>query len=175
MNIILCGPPFSGKSYYGKLLAEHLSRPFIDTDRLIEQRYLTLSGQNLTCREVKLKEGEQLFRKLEAAVIELLGKSPGAIIAIGGGALFDEKNAAVLKKLGKLVLLKTAFSVLWQRLSQKPILPSYIDPHSPQSSFASVVESRTALCLLHADLCLETTHQTDEEILKQLSAYIHGA
>ena len=87
--VFLYGPPGSGKSTLGRLLAQALARPFIDLDGEIESR----SGVAIT--EIFNTEGEPGFRRRErlACLLEVLDRRP-AVIALGGGALLDEANRA---------------------------------------------------------------------------------
>ncbi|QLH34809.1 MAG: AAA family ATPase [Parachlamydiaceae bacterium] len=61
MNIILCGPPFCGKSTLGKLAAEKLGWEFIETDLLLEHCYTQENQTLLTYREIFRQEGEKSF------------------------------------------------------------------------------------------------------------------
>lgn len=177
MSIILCGPPFCGKTYFGKRLSDLLDWYFVDTDLLIEQQYSLRYGKDFSCREIVLTLGEKTFRQIEMEVISSLPFHEKSVIAIGGGTLLEETNAKFLKSIGKLIFLKTAFNTLWERLNQKSILPSYIDRHFPKTSFLEIVELRNALCSLHADTSIEICSQPAEEVLDYLLQYcrsIHG-
>ena len=61
MNIIMMGPKGAGKTSVGIALAEILGRPWVDTDRIIEE----LDGKGRSCREIFSVDGEQAFRVLE--------------------------------------------------------------------------------------------------------------
>lgn len=99
-NIILIGMPGSGKSTVGRLLAEALCRPFIDTDEEIVKK----AGKPIP--DIFAKVGEAGFREIEAAVIrEVANESRGAVIATGGGAILRDDNLRALRRAGRLYFL----------------------------------------------------------------------
>jgi len=173
MNIILCGPPMSGKSYYGQRVATLLRLPFIDTDLLIEKRYNEQRGIVKTCCEIFNAEGEKYFRNLENEVVKELQGCSATVIAIGGGTLLQENNATNLKQIGRLILLKTEISVLLSRLKQKSYLPAYLVGYDPEKAFINMIEKRDSFYLQHADMSIETHGYSDEEVI-HLICHLHN-
>lgn len=98
-NIVLCGMPSSGKSTIGAMLAEKLKRPFIDTDKIIEQT------ENKSISDIFCKMGESYFRAVEAEAIRQYGKEKGQVISIGGGALMTDGVYDSLKQNGIIIYL----------------------------------------------------------------------
>jgi shikimate kinase len=172
--MILCGPPFSGKSYYGQRIAAFLNQPFIDTDLMIEKCYREQKGAQKTCREIFRDEGEAFFRELEHEVVKELRSHQKTVIAIGGGTLLQEANASILKQLGRLILLKTETSVLLSRLKQKPTLPAYLEDEEPEKKFIDMIEKRNAVYFMHADLSIETSGRSDEEVIHLICHMYNG-
>jgi shikimate kinase len=152
MNIVLCGPPFSGKTYIGKLLAERLNYTFYDTDRLIESVYHVETGYIKTCRSIHQQEGEKRFRELEKKAILQLSNIESSVVALGGGSLLDPTNVDHLKKMGRLIYLKTSPLILLKRLRDKVELPSYLQ-QSPdvEKTFLEITEKRSLVCKKYAD------------------------
>lgn len=106
-NIVLTGMPGSGKSTAGKLLAEMLSRPFIDTDELIVRK----TGK--TIPEIFGALGEEGFRKIESDVIEKeVMPLSSAVIATGGGAVLRKENITALRQNGRIYFLDRPLSEL---------------------------------------------------------------
>lgn len=99
-NIILIGMPGCGKSTVAKIIAEKLSMPFFDADRVFADRF------GKTPAEVIESEGEDAFRALEHTVAVELGKQSGTVIACGGGIVTREYNYAPLHQNGTIVLLR---------------------------------------------------------------------
>ena len=176
MHMILCGPPLCGKSHYGRQVAEQVKRSFIDTDRLIEQKFFLRAGLLLSCRDIVLQKGEQLFRQLEEEVIEgLREEKEGRVIAIGGGTLMQARNAMALKTMGKLVFLKTGFEVLWERLKKKTTLPALLNPQAPKESFEALIEGRNAVYYSHADVVVDTAVFSEEALISFLGKIFQEA
>ena len=99
-NLILIGMPGSGKSTIGRLLAERLDRPFIDTDKEIEK------AAGRTIPEIFAQEGEAGFRTLETEILAAWGKQSGLVIATGGGIVTRAENYPHLHQNGRLVFLE---------------------------------------------------------------------
>lgn len=98
-RVVLVGPPAAGKTTVGRLLADRLSVPFVDTDDLVVAR----AGKPVS--EIFVDDGEEEFRRLEAdAVAEALTRD--AVVALGGGAVLAEPTRKRLA--GQPVVLLTA-------------------------------------------------------------------
>ncbi len=91
MRVVLTGYRGTGKTTVGRLVADRLGWPFIDTDPLIEQ----LAGMPIA--QIFQSRGEEYFRDLESQVIADLDKSPQAVISAGGGAILREQNVRHLR------------------------------------------------------------------------------
>ena len=98
-NIVLSGFMGSGKTTVGRLLAEKLGRPFIDTDAEI------VKAAGVDIPTIFKERGEAAFRDLETAVIKKAGAETGVVIATGGGAVLREENVDALQQNGQLIFL----------------------------------------------------------------------
>ena len=105
-NIVLVGMPGCGKSTAGRLLAEALSREFVDTDSLI------VENEKMPIPEIFEKHGEEYFRNAEAQAVAEAGKMSGRIIATGGGAILRSENKANLRQNAVVVFLNRDISTL---------------------------------------------------------------
>jgi shikimate kinase len=104
--IALAGFMGVGKSSLGRLLSEVLERPFYDTDSWVEEA----AGRTI---DSFFPDEEPEFRRREAdAVAELLTRGP-SVIALGGGALLNDRSRRLLRERSLLVHLH----VPWRELS----------------------------------------------------------
>jgi shikimate kinase len=118
-HIVLVGMMGAGKSAVGKILAERLGRPFIDTDARIEE------AQRTTITDIFESKGEAIFRKMEIEVIAEALAEPPAVIATGGGAFVQELARNLIKAKSVSFYLQCAPEILWTRLAvteDRPLL-----------------------------------------------------
>lgn len=109
-NVVLCGFMGSGKTTVGRVLARKLGRAFIDMDQWIEER------QGMTVSEIFARHGEAEFRRMERDAARDLGRQSGLVVAAGGGALVDPKNAAEFRRNGVVMHLDAGLPSLRARL-----------------------------------------------------------
>jgi shikimate kinase len=115
--IFLCGMMGSGKSTTGKILADKLQLSFLDLDDLIEEK----AGMSIP--EIFNKKGESGFRKIEKEVLMQVSEESAKVIALGGGALQNQKIVDHLKLKGLLIFLEAPLSVLFNRVKSNSIRP----------------------------------------------------
>jgi len=114
VNLVLVGLRASGKSTVGRLLAEQLSRDFLDTDQMI------VDEAGMSVRAIFAVEGETGFRRREREAVRRAMETDGAIVAVGGGALADAENRARLRANGRIVWLRASVEALWRRMQDDP-------------------------------------------------------
>lgn len=111
--VFLVGFMGAGKSSVGRALGHRLNWIFEDLDDRIEQR------QGRRIPEIFRDFGEAEFRRIEhAALRDLLSESPtsGRIVALGGGAFVQSKNARLLTASAlPTVFLDAPVEELWER------------------------------------------------------------
>ncbi len=105
-NLVLIGMPASGKTTVGKMLAKSLSRKFLDTDELIEER------TKMTIPEIFENFGEEKFRELESEIIRDCSKQNGSVISTGGGAVLRHENLNALRENGKIYFIDRPLDAL---------------------------------------------------------------
>lgn len=171
-NIVLIGFRGTGKSTVGKLLAERLKKDFIDTDVYIE------SATKRTIKDIFAKDGEEGFRGIEAEVIAELSRSDNKVLAAGGGVILNEENVKNLKSNGLMVLLEAAPEIIYKRITQdekttqqRPSLTN----KKPFEEIKHILELRQPLYEKAADLTIDTSHITCEEIVEEIIRKVnHG-
>lgn len=118
MDVILTGFMGVGKSTVGRLLAERLNRPFIDTDAAIE------AADGRTIAEIFEQDGEPAFREREIALARSLVGAGGRVIATGGG-FFVNRDVQGLFAEQAVVCLTAEPETIFRRLqgyADRPLL-----------------------------------------------------
>lgn len=150
-GIVLVGMPGSGKSTVGRLLAEHLGRPFIDTDALFER----LHGAPVP--DYLREHGEPSFREAEAVVVTAACRTAGAVIGAGGGALLDPLSRWSLWHHGLVAWLDADPEVIVRRLEADEVVRPGFQPYGVPR-IASVLSERAPFYRA-ADLRLDADRQ----------------
>lgn len=99
----------SGKSMVGALVAKWAGAPFHDLDLMVEDE------AGMTIPDIFFTQGEAAFRALEKAILPK-ALEPGAVVALGGGAVMDDANWSLANERAIPVYLEVPFMTLWQRL-----------------------------------------------------------
>lgn len=162
MNLILYGPPGSGKSVVGQALAAQLKREFVDCDALIEMRV----GQPIV--QIFAEQGEAGFRQIESNLCAELAARSNLIIALGGGALLNPANRAALERTGPLFCLRAEPQELLARLraeSHRPLLAG----DDPEAKLFALLETRRALYDSFPEQ-IDTTRKTTAQIAGEIVA-----
>jgi len=174
MNIILTGMRGSGKSFYGRALAQLLSWKFIDTDELIVKK------EKQTIPEIVQKNGWHYFRKLEKELVKELSPLDEHIIATGGGIIIDKENEELLRQNGKIIFLyrtieKCAEYILkGEKAKDRPSLTgkNLNDPNELLKELSELWQEREKRYRLSADLIIDVnTEIKPEEILEKLQEF----
>ncbi len=113
-TIFIYGPPGSGKTTLGKLLAGRFSAPFEDLDDSIVQ---AADGKSIPA--IFSEEGESGFRARERAALEAACAAPGHVVALGGGALLDPACRTLAESHGQVVCLDVPADVLKARIASQ--------------------------------------------------------
>jgi shikimate kinase len=88
--VVLVGPPGSGKTTVGGLLARRLGVDFRDTDSDIE----ALEGKEIA--DIFVDDGEERFRKLERDAVATAIREHDGVLAVGGGAVTSDETRRLL-------------------------------------------------------------------------------
>lgn len=171
-HVVLVGLMGTGKTTTGRLLADALGRPLVDSDLLIE------STTGRTVREIFATDGEAAFRSLEtAALTEALARREPLVIAAAGGVVLREENRrALLAADAFVVWLQAELSVLKARAvtgTHRPLLDD-----DPAETLRQMSFDRAERYAEVADVVVDTTARAPSvvvtEILRLLQAEVEG-
>ena len=115
--IVLVGFMAAGKSKIGRILADRLKLPFVDTDSEIER------SCGIPIAQLFRERGEAEFRRLERELILALLSRPPQVIAIGGGAFANDETRDVLNRQALTVWLDAPFELILKRLTHSTDRP----------------------------------------------------
>lgn len=137
-HLYLIGLPASGKTTLGNQLAAYYGRGFLDLDH----RIVAEAGQ--TIPEIFAAEGEEGFRRREAAALATVASQPGRplVVATGGGTPCFFDNLAVLHASGFVLWLDVPLRELQRRLlrrnqaTTRPLLAAMATAATPQEAIS---------------------------------------
>ena len=165
-NVILIGYMGCGKSTIGVRLSYRLQQPFLDTDKMIENK----SGR--TIAEIFDTEGEEYFRKLETECVRgLLSEKKWYVIATGGGLAVRKENQQILKELGKVVYLRVKPETVFERLKNDTTRP-LLRGENPMDKITQMIAMRGPRYEECADIIIDVDGKSFEEIIKEIEEFV---
>ena len=147
----------AGKSSVGCCLHRRTGFALHDTDAIVTANF------GMPISEIFPKFGEQRFRQAETEVLRNLAATEQAIIVTGGGIVVRNENVELLRGLGVIVWLDTDEETLFARASMKSDRPLLQTKH-PREAFSQILGARMALYANVADIRIDTSALTDEEV-----------
>jgi len=167
-NIFLIGPMGSGKTSVGKLVANMLSKKFLDTDSEIE----SITGVDITY--IFDIEGEAGFRKREEKVVEEATQMQNIVLATGGGAVESKNSRRCIRDNGFVVYLETNIEDQLKRVTpnnRRPLLRT----SNPEQKLKELATKRKEFYESIATLVVQTKGQKPkvlaEKIIENFNAH----
>jgi shikimate kinase len=155
---VLIGPPGSGKTTVGQLLAGRLGLPFDDSDADI------VRAEGRTIADIFTTDGEPAFRALERRSVAGGLVEHTGIFALGGGAVLADATRALLKD-HTVIFLSVTMNEGVRRTglsSARPLLAGV----NPRAKFKSLLEARLPLYREVATIEIDTSERTPEEVVE---------
>ena len=163
--MILVGPMGAGKSTIGRQLAGILNYDFYDSDHEIEAR----TGADIPW--IFDVEGEEGFRKREAAMIDELTQLDGIVLATGGGAVIREENRHNLNARGVVVYLKTSVEQQLERTARDRNRP-LLQTDEPRKVLTELMRVRDPLYEEVADIVVNTGDGGVREVAQRIASLV---
>jgi shikimate kinase len=160
--VVLIGPPGAGKTTVATALGARTGLPVRDTDADVER----VAGR--TVAEIFTQSGEATFRALEHdAVATALAEHTG-ILALGGGAVMDERTRA---NLGghRVVFLSISMPVGVKRTGISDQRPMFVGVN-PRATFKALLDKRLPVYREVATVEIDTDTLTVDEVVDRIVA-----
>lgn len=153
--VVLVGPMGSGKSTVGELIARWLGVSYRDTDADI------VAAQGREISDIFVDEGEPYFRELEREAVAAAVAGHDGVLALGGGAVLDEKTRELLTAL-PVAYLSMDVEEAVRRVglgAARPLLAV-----NPRRQWRELMEARRPLYTEVARVVVATDDRTPEEV-----------
>jgi shikimate kinase len=159
-RVVLVGPPGSGKTTVGELVAARLGVGFRDTDRDVE------AAAGTSVSDLFVIEGEPRFRALERAAVAAALQEHGGVLALGGGSVVDERTRAALDG-HRVVFLDVGLADAMRRVGinrDRPLLLGNV-----RGQWVKLMEQRRPLYVAVASATVRTDGRTPEDVAAEVA------
>ena len=163
--LILIGPPGSGKSTVGRLVADKLGVAFRDFDDDLHEEC------GLPAGELVVKLGRQRFSELELRLISGVLADHTGVLALGGGTPL---NPAIQEQLEPfhVVFLDVALEELLRREGLVPLHPWLLP--NPRAHLRQLLDQRRPIYEAVSKAVVPTTGRCVEEVAAEVLQTLHA-
>ena len=197
-RLVLTGYRGTGKTTIGRLLADHFSCAFVDTDALIANPHpacrdnkgdesrvyqartapgFHIKQAEMTIRALIASQGWEEFRRLEREVLAGLAEQTGLVIATGGGAILHEQAWQTLRKRSIVCWLTAEPATVLERLNRDERSADQRPPLSgmqPADEIRQQLARRLPLYRQGSDFAVATDQKTPEAIAAEILLRMEG-
>jgi shikimate kinase len=156
-SIVLIGMMGAGKSSVGRCFQRRTGLTLLDTDEIVASKF------GMSIPEICAKHGANKFREAEAKAVRAMAIPKKTIIVTGGGIVLQQENVELLKRMGVIVWLDGNEDTLFARASRERNRP-LLQTKNPRKTFSQIFDTRRSLYADIADVRVDTSVLTDEEI-----------
>lgn len=153
---VLVGPPGSGKSTVGRMLADRWGVDFRDTDRDIE------TSTGMTVSDIFVRQGEEQFRSLERQAVATALAEHRGVLALGGGAVISEQVRSMLAG-HTVVHLDVRLAAAMQRLGMNRSRPLLVG--NVRGRWQELADERRPLYAEVATVVVETDALSVQQVV----------
>lgn len=158
-RVVLVGPMGAGKTTVATLLGKAWNLPVRDTDADIE------AAEGRSISDIFVDDGEQHFRKLEAAAVADALADHEGVLALGGGAVLDPGTRERLAGL-PVVFLRVGLSEAVKRVglgAGRPLLLGNV-----RARIKALLDERTPVYESVATYVVDTDGRTPEDVAAEI-------
>jgi shikimate kinase len=154
-RLVVVGPPGSGKTTVGRLVAQQLGEPFVDVVEVVVER----TGKPIS--DIFFDDGEAAFRELERAVCAELLAGQGGVVSLGGGSVLDPRTEEDLAGL-TVAFLDVSISDAAKRIGfgqSRPLLSV-----NPRAAWTQLMNARRPVYERVATFTVDTAGRSAEQV-----------
>ncbi len=152
----------SGKTSFGKQVADRLGVPFVDTDTEVAARL------SAPITDIFARHGEEEFRRVEHEVIVDASRTDG-VIATGGGAVLLEENIEIMRSSGTVVWLAAEPETLASRVGGGSRRPLLAGAPSMGERLAEILDGRRSLYERAAHVQIDTEGRSTADVVRKVA------
>ena len=158
---MLIGSMGSGKSHFGRNLAERKGWQFVDTDRVLEGRF------GLPIAEIFKKIGEKAFRRAEMDVLKKVCLYHEAVISVGGNFPIEHRTLKVLKKYSYIIGIRAAQFRIVSRVNRRIGKRPTMDYNNVHAFVHAMIQSWKPV-YKQCDFVLDTTNGRTYDFMQRI-------
>ena len=147
----------AGKSSVGACLRQRTGLGLLDTDEIVASKF------GMPIPEIFARYGEKKFREAETEALRRMRTEEQTIITTGGGIVLRKENVEILRSQAAIVWLDADEETLFARASRKRNRP-LLHTKNPRKAFSQIFGARRPLYANIADIRIDTSVLTDEEV-----------
>ena len=147
----------AGKSSVGACLRRRTGLGLLDTDEIVASKF------GMPIPEIFARYGEKKFREAETEALRRMRTEEQTIITTGGGIVLRKENVEILRSQAAIVWLDADEETLFARASRKRNRP-LLHMKNPRKAFSQIFGARRPLYANIADIRIDTSALTDEEV-----------
>ncbi len=151
----------TGKSTISKAISVKTDRQEIDLDAYIVRK----AGKSIN--DIFKEDGETAFRKMETDSLRELEGMEMSILSCGGGTATRDENIALMKRLGKVVLLNATPETIYERVKENKDRP-LLNGNMNVDFIRDMLDKRLPFYKKAADYIVDTDEKTVEQIAEEI-------
>lgn len=159
-RVVVVGPPGSGKTTVGALLADHYGVAFKDSDDDITER----AGKSIA--DIFTDDGESAFRRLEQDSIMAALDTHDGVLAVGGGAVLSATTRGRLAE-HRVVFLNLGLAAGVRRTgvsAARPLLAGV----NPRATYRALLEERLSMYREVSATEIDTDERSPGEVVQMI-------
>ena len=159
--LYLIGFMGSGKSTVSRHMSRALNVPKIEMDEVLAER----AGKPIT--QIFAEDGEEVFRRMETALLREIGAGEPALVSCGGGVVLRPENVEIMKATGTILMLSATPQTIFQRVrysTKRPILNGNMNVEF----IAELMAKRDPAYRAAADVTVSIDGKTSDVVAREL-------